>query len=220
MWIRLCLTRGLLSINDLSQRSHLYGFSPVCVRLCLIRLPLSVNDLLHNSHLYGFSPVWMRLCLTRSLLSVNDQVQRSHLWGFLPVWIRLCWLLLRVNVLSHWVQLNIFLPTLIGLWMFRLLSFSGVKNGFLNIAPLFDSSLLCWGTSEETTDEFESANKILFFFIIWYFIQPVRIYVTIVFFRTTRPCINKITLQTIWFKNFFDYLSYLVIVHFTQVEVK
>src|SRR6218665_1050266 len=79
--------RLLLSRKDLSQESHLYGFSMVCVRKCLLSLLGSLNDFSQSVHLYGLSSVWFLMCLFNLVIVEKAFSHNSHLYGLSSDWI-------------------------------------------------------------------------------------------------------------------------------------
>ena len=70
--------RWPLSENDLSQHSHWYGFSPVCILRCFVRLLFCENDWWQHSHQWGFSLAWILTCVVRLPLYENDLSQYWH----------------------------------------------------------------------------------------------------------------------------------------------
>lgn len=52
---------------------HAYGFSPVCDRRCLRSAPFEGNDLSQRSHGNGFSPVWVRMWMLQMQLRKNKK---------------------------------------------------------------------------------------------------------------------------------------------------
>jgi len=74
--------------------SHLYGFSPVCMRLCTEIF--SCQELSQTSHLYGFSASYMLMketqCIkrTRWLISVEAQFStQAILWKKIKVYMKI-----------------------------------------------------------------------------------------------------------------------------------
>lgn len=65
--------------NARSQRSHLKGFSPVCVKRWRLRYLDEAYPLPHFSQMYGFSPVWFLSCTINSLFLWYGLPQCLHL---------------------------------------------------------------------------------------------------------------------------------------------
>ena len=123
MWVRSCLFKLLLSLNDLSHLEQANGFSPVWVRSCPFKLLLTLNNLSDLEQANAFSPAWVRSCLFKLLLSINFLSHLEQANGFSPVWVRSCLfkLLLSLHDLSHLEQANGFSPVWVHSCPFKLL---------------------------------------------------------------------------------------------------
>jgi len=154
LWIRLCLFRLVVHLNDLLQTSHMNRLMPLwTTSLWQLSLQRYLNVLLHTSHSCGLSAVcvsweveFLYMCSHVILLyihSVSSVCWKSQRYGLSrsPLWIRLCFVKvpLRENDLLQMSQVNGLILLWICLWF---LSVVGWVNAIKHTSQAYRRSPL------------------------------------------------------------------------------